>query len=461
MVFRAMSLGSTRLFCLSASVLLLLALSVRAHGAEAPTSVAGRHEGVATCSGSTCHSRLAPVGTVVRQNEISTWQDISSAAGAHSRALNVLQGDLAQEIVARLGLGPSASAPECLGCHTDYPIAEMRGPRFHLSDGVGCEACHGASSGWIASHYAVGATHQDNIAKGMLALDIPAVRAGVCLDCHLGSDRGNQFVSHEMMSAGHPRISFELDLFSALQSHYDIDADYAERKSVPGAVKMWAVGQAMAVDRALSLFAGSSGAQSGMFPELYFYDCHSCHRAISDSPDAPRRTVENTGRPIPSGTPPFNDSNMMMLSAAARIVAPQLAENFEDQSRSFHAALALDRQNAIVAAGALSVLARQMSAMIAEHSFSADDNFEILDAVMGEALSSRYTDYAGGEQAVMATDTLLSALIAAGYVEPTDANAIRPSLDRLYDQTRDVNAYRPAEFRETLMQVRAAIRGLR
>ncbi len=29
--------------------------------------------------------------------------------------------------------------------------------------GVGCEACHGGASGWIASHYAVGASHADNV----------------------------------------------------------------------------------------------------------------------------------------------------------------------------------------------------------------------------------------------------------------------------------------------------------
>jgi hypothetical protein len=461
MVFRTMSLGSARLLVLLVSVFLWAGLSVFAYGAEAPASIAGRHEGVATCGGSTCHNRLAPVGTVVRQNEISTWQNASTAAGAHSRATAVLGGSLGQQIATRLGLGPASSAAECLGCHTDYPVAEMRGPRFHISDGVGCEACHGGSSGWIASHYTVGATHQDNISKGMVALDDPETRAGVCLDCHLGSTRGNQFVTHEMMSAGHPRISFELDLFSAIQSHYDFDADYSERKSVPGGVKLWAIGQAVAVDRALSLFIESVDSQSGAFPELYFYDCHSCHRAISDVRDAPRRSVENAGRPIPSGTPPFNDSNMMMLMAAARTLAPELGEQFDLQSQNFHAALALDRQNASIVASQLSEVARRLSATFAEHNFSAADNFEILDAVLSDALASRYTNYSGGEQAVMATDTLLSALVRAGSIPASGAAAVRPAIDRLYEQTSDVNAYSPADFRENLMHVRTAIRGLR
>src|SRR5471030_2292737 len=53
--------------------------------ADAP----GTHEGVASCGGSTCHGRLAPTGKTVRQNELITWQDTSSAAGTHSQAWQV------------------------------------------------------------------------------------------------------------------------------------------------------------------------------------------------------------------------------------------------------------------------------------------------------------------------------------------------------------------------------------
>ncbi|WEK44042.1 MAG: hypothetical protein P0Y64_04205 [Candidatus Sphingomonas colombiensis] len=36
--------------------------------------------------------------------------------------------------------------------------------------------------------------------------------------------------------------------------------------------------------------------------------------------------------------PPFNDENMIMLSAAARVIAPGLAGRFDGDSRAFHAA---------------------------------------------------------------------------------------------------------------------------
>ncbi len=423
-----------------------------------PAQAGGVHEGVATCSGSTCHGRLAPNPHGVRQNEISTWQDSSSSAGAHSRAWQILGEARAQGIAERLGLGSAQTAPMCLGCHVD-PAAD-RGPKFQESDGVGCEACHGGSSGWLSSHYALHTTHAANVAHGLVALDEPKVRAETCLNCHFGSGDPNQFVSHRLMAAGHPRISFELDLFSELQRHYDVDAYYAARKTIAGGVKIWAVGQALALERSLTLYAGRRGSQ-GLFPEFYFFDCQSCHRAISSDENAMPRGGYNPGRPIPLGMPPYNDSNIIMLVATVRVAAPDLASRFESQTRAFHLALADSRESAIAAAHELADTAHALSDDFAGHKFSRDEVFAILDQLTGDTLAARYTDYSGSEQAVMAIDTLRNALIADQLVKRAEAEAIRPQIARLYDAVKDPNAYHPVEFRRALQDAAVAIRGLR
>ncbi len=321
------------------------AFAVSAFSADLPgAGRMGAHEGVASCAGSTCHSRPAPTGPVVRQNELITWQSPYSPAGLHSHAYRALTETRGQAIAARLGLGPAQKAAACLGCHSDPAV--QRGARYQLSDGVGCEACHGGAGGWIASHYTLGATHGANVARGMKALDDPKVRAGVCLDCHYGSAKSGQFVTHQMMAAGHPRVSFELDLFSSLQQHYDIDADYGRRGKVnAGGVKTWAVGQAMALDRALTLY-GQPSKTAGAFPELYFFDCHACHRTISDDPKARLTAQSNPGRGGQIGAVPFNDENMIMLAAAARTAPASLAQRFQTESRAFHQALGSDRAGA-------------------------------------------------------------------------------------------------------------------
>jgi Cytochrome c554 and c-prime len=419
----------------------------------------GLHEGVASCAGSLCHGRQVASGLAVRQNELITWQDESGPAGAHSRAWRVLAQPRAQAIAARLGLVSAQTAPLCLGCHTEQASARSRGARFLVSDGVGCEACHGGSGGWLASHYTLNASHAANVAAGMIPLDQPKARASVCLDCHFGAAGAGQFVSHQIMSAGHPRLSFELDLFSSLQRHYDLNAAHARRKELAPGMRIWAVGQAMALERSANLYGGGRG-QDGAFPEFYFFDCHSCHRAISEDPGARPVFGFNPARPIPSGMPPYNDENMIMLSAAARVAAPTLAPRFEADTRAFHLALTRDRADAARAATKLAGTSRALADAFSARDFTRADTFAILDAVLGDALAPRYTDYTGGAQAVMAVDTLLNSLVANGQADRGRAEAVRPDIDRAYAAVRDPNSYNPAEFRRSLYRIAEAIRSL-
>jgi hypothetical protein len=427
---------------------------VRATGASDDT-----HLGVASCAGSTCHGRLEADGAVVRQDEILRWQEPSSPAGKHSQAYSVLLGKRSGQIARNLGIGKASSAPMCLGCHADP--AASRGNSFQLADGVGCESCHGGASNWIASHYAVGASHANNVARGMKPLENPKVRAGVCLDCHFGSAAQGQFVNHRIMAAGHPRISFELDLFSSLQQHHDEDADYVARKRRTDNVQLWAVGQALALKRSLDLYASASRGTEGAFPEFYFFDCHSCHRRIYDQADAVKTGVRNPGRPIPEGMPPYNDENMIMLSAAARITPPALAGQFDKASKDFHAALALDRSSAIAAARSLSIAADNLANNFASSSFGSGQAFAIIDIIATDAIAARLTDYEGSVQAVMAIDTLLSALVRSGNITQGAAAGIRANVNRAYGAVRDPNDYRPSEFRSAIGAAASAVRSLR
>jgi hypothetical protein len=434
----------------------------------AAATSAGIHEGVASCGGSTCHSRLAPTGRVVRQNEITSWQDESSAMGAHSRTWRVLTQPRGEAIAARLGLGPAEKASDCLGCHTDN--AERRGPTFRVEDGVGCEACHGASNAWLPLHYAVKASHASNVALGMLPLEKPAERAKVCLDCHFGSDKPGQFLTHKMMAAGHPRISFEIGLFTELQRHHDEDADYldrkgifdkaAQRKGIAGDVKIWAVGQTMALRRELALYVDGVHGREGIFPEFYFFGCQSCHRAIYDDPARPLTATANPARPLPPGSAPFDDENMIMLSAAAQVAAPELANRFDEESRALHAAIARDPDTVRGAAQRLAATAQELESAFSANTFGRQQTISVLFAICSEPLAARYTDYQGAAQAVMAIDTLIAALVSAKQVSGAAAQAIRPDIGALYRIVRDPNAYRPAEFRAALARVAAAVRRL-
>lgn len=452
-------LGALLTLAAMAAFALAIGLSPSTAPAVAQGPGKGVHLGVASCSGSTCHGRQEADGKIVRQDELMRWQEPSTPGGAHSRAFNILTGARSARIAERLGIGAPTAAPMCLGCHS--APASQRGPRFQLSDGVGCETCHGGASTWLASHYAVGTSHRRNVSMGMIPLENPRARASVCLDCHFGSADEGQFVNHRIMAAGHPRISFELDLFSTLQQHHDEDADYAARKGRTSNIRFWAVGQAMALERALTLYANPRLGQEGVFPEFYFFDCHTCHRRIYDDEEALRTGVDNPGRPIPEGMPAFNDENMIMLSAATRIAAPGLARQFDANSRAFHAALARDRGSAVAAAARLRNTASALADAFSAASFSRADSFAIIETIAGEAISPRFTDYEGSVQAVMAVDTLLNALVNAGAVPGNVAASIRGDINVAYGAVKDPNAYRPLEFRRALGSAVRTIRTLK
>lgn len=437
--------------------------------AEGTTSSLGRHLGVASCAGSTCHGHSVADGKSVRQDELRSWQEESSPGGAHSRAYRVLLEPRGKEILTRLGYGKNLAAgieADCAGCHTTLGSPKQ-------ADGVGCESCHGAAGGWISTHYDKGATHRANLMQGMEDLTSPASRARVCLDCHFSGDGKGQFVFHRIMAAGHPRVSFELDLFSTLQQHWDEDGNYVQeldgspRKPKTNSMQMWAVGQAEALKRSLEQFSQPGKASNGIFPEFYFYDCHSCHRRIYDSEDANVSAVPNPGRVSPSGAPyqlgmpPYNDENLIMLIAAAKVAAPDLAGTLESRSKAFHAAMAQGRPEAVKAAQALRQTADQLSARFSGTTFGPGQTFAIMEQIAGDAISPRFTDYEGAVQSVMAIDTLLNGLVNRGDVTMAQASGLRGQINQAYAAVRDPNSFQPAAFRRALGGAVRSIRSLR
>lgn len=453
--------------CLAA-VALFTGVGPAPEPAQAQSSSAATHLGVASCGGSTCHGRSQPDGKTVRQDEILRWQEPSSPTGAHSRAYAVLTQPRGRDIARRTGYS-SATVPEagCIGCHSTY--AASRGPRFVQAEGVGCESCHGPSQNWIDVHKS--GDHAAALRAGMRPLDRPEVRAAVCVDCHFGSVKEANFVTHRMMAAGHPRVSFELDLFTTLQQHHNEDADYytprarlanGRGKLRNNGVKSWAIGQAIALERSLELFANPRLGTEGAFPEFYFFDCHSCHRQIFDTRQFKPTVVDNPGRDIPIGMPPYNDENMIMLSAAARIAAPAaLAARYERDSAAFHKAMRGDRVSAVAAGNRLGLTAKELAGVFRGAAFDRTQVFAIIDAVASEAIQRRYTDYEGCVQAVMATDTLLNALVNSHGVPGSAATGIRTEINRAYAAVRDPNQFKPMEFRRALGNAVRTIRTLR
>src|SRR5262249_21252187 len=167
---------------------------------------------------------------------------------------------------------PAYQTQECLDCHTHNPRHYDKG--FRLSDGVQCEACHGPAERWLKSHVEPDATHAKNVANGMYPTENDVARARLCLSCHLGTEQ--KLVTHKIMAAGHPRMSFELDTFTAIgPAHFRIDADWQKRKGSWNGVRAGGVGQGGAAEAVVALPRGARGGD-GVFPGLGRFRFPSC-----------------------------------------------------------------------------------------------------------------------------------------------------------------------------------------
>lgn len=427
--------------------LALAALVARAADAPPlPYQANAQHVGVVNCASSLCHGSISEwKGSNVLQNEYVTWSRVDKHA---LRANQVLWNDRSKRIAANLGLKqPAHEAKICVDCHGHNPPAELRGERFKASDGVSCEACHGPAEKWIKSHVAPGATHEENLANGLYPTEDPVALARLCLSCHFGNK--DKFVTHRIMGAGHPRISFELDTFSQTQPpHFVIDEDWKKRKGSWDGVRVWAIGQALAAQEQLDVVLDPKRGRDGLFPELVVFDCHACHHPMSDTRWKPRVGT----RP---GTIRFNDSNLLMLRQIVRHAFPADSAAFDDQVLQLHKAVAGEGGDALEAARRLH---RGLDAVVAKlkgRAFDDADLRAILAGLVEDGLAGRYGDYAGAEQAAMAMASVMNFLARRGAL--ADVRGANAALDRVFEAVKDDEKYRAERFQSALAALRTIV----
>ena len=102
----------------------------------------------------------------------------------HAKAYETLLGDAAKKIAQEKGLKVAPSeAPECLKCHvTGGGAAKNVDVGFKKEDGVTCEACHGAASGWLMLHNKKDDASKAKAMEAGLMLGDKTGKA--CEDCH-------------------------------------------------------------------------------------------------------------------------------------------------------------------------------------------------------------------------------------------------------------------------------------
>ena len=391
------------------------------------------HLGVASCASSGCHGRLIAADEGIRGNEFATWVKQDS----HARAYKTLLSAESKAIAQRLGMAAAHTANVCLDCHSTNVPAAFRGPKFQISDGVGCEACHGPSVEWIDSHSS-DATHANNIAGGMYPLEDPLKRAELCLSCHMGDD--NNYVTHQMFSAGHPRLAFELETFSANQPpHYDADEDYATRKVALTAFSLWLTGQVAATRSYIDLVSRRIPARD-IFPDLALYDCHSCHQALDSNRWNPLNQTRGT-----QSLPGLQEQHFLILMAVAEVVQPQSVTRLRKLTNDLVTAGQQNAESVLAATKPLTEWLDSNAVGWLEKPFNLNQVRAIRRAMVGAAAKGRFFNYIAAEQMVMGVQSL--------SFHVGDADKLAAPIDQLFDSLQTNANYSPQRFRSVSVSV--------
>ncbi len=317
------------LFCL-AFCLLLLARPLSAQ----PNLVAdeprpGEFVSLSSCANGICHGAAQPsseeagILPAVLGNEYT-----SRVLDPHFRATAVLKNELSAEIVAAIDPGKKAwQLPLCLDCHGSSREAVRRGI-LDREDGISCQSCHGPAGGWWNRHFDEDWNHEKSVEAGLRDLRSPAVRAKVCLSCHLG--QGERQVDHRLFAAGHPQLTFELDNYSEQKElrHWLPDSVRASRdgRRPSHGLPAWATGQLTAFRQSLELIISRSQREQGPWPDYADLTCSSCHHEIGDA--SWRR---QPGYRFRGGQPPFSTARWLVLRELLRVALPDALEGVEGQ----------------------------------------------------------------------------------------------------------------------------------
>lgn len=433
-------------------VLGLLALGSAAAASAAhppmPFEDKWQHLGVATCAGSNCHGSQRPFDdSPVLQNEYFTWE----RKDAHSNAFKLLQGADGKRMAANLGIKDPTQAEECLTCHSDYVAPPQRGRRYALSEGVGCEACHGGAQDWLGPHVS-GNSHQQNLDAGLYPLEDPVARTRLCLQCHLGT--GNKPIDHRIMGAGHPPLEFEVGAFTLYQpEHFRVDADYLKRKPahVSGA-RLWAIGQLVAAQIYLEQLRSKRFKDHGLFPELVFFDCNACHH-----PMRPPRWSPGTGGALDAGEPRLMDAYLVMSGAVLQVLASDAGAQWKDALRGLQLASRESVGKIQERAASLSSIADQALQKVRGQAISKQQTVSLMQQVTKLGIEQRAADYTTAKQIYYAVDVLLNHLKREHGVGKDAMNA---EMDLLFTAFDTSKPFDHAALRKALQQISQRVTSL-
>jgi hypothetical protein len=423
---------------------IVLAVFVSA-SAFAQTSVVGKYNGPGGCASSSCHGSIQPKTiTHVAQNEYSIW----AGQDKHARAYQVLSNDASLRIGKILKLSsPPSQNQKCLACHALSVAPEMRAQSFDISDGVSCEQCHGPAAGWLGPHTVKEwetRTGDQKAQLGMRDLRDVAIRSHTCLHCHVGTEE--QWVDHQMIAAGHPDLTFELNLFSAVMPKH-----WKDSNDTPWfGTKEWAVGQGMQLRDSLKRLARR--ARSSTWPEYSELDCFSCHHSLTAPKDSWRQEGGYAGRT--PGVPAWNSARYVVFRYAALETDAATAGKLETELATLSGLmgqLSGDREQIASSAERAAELAHALTGALNDRSYDQTFTIRVMRKIAGDSSAISQQGQRAAGQAAMSLDSLFT--VYRNSAKNLDEAEVKAAIGGLFQQLDDPSAYNAPRFAAQMQKV--------
>jgi len=462
--------------------------------AQEKAAGAGKYSGPGSCSASACHGgvQIMPATATrkgIWQNEYFIW----AGRDPHFGSFNSLQTARSRRMIqilqaAEPGRWSSATSEQkCLVCHSLAPSAELKARNFD-AEGVSCESCHGASSGWFQRHFEKNWSTEQSIKLGMFPIDDPVKRSEKCLSCHLGTQ--NQEVDHKMIAAGHPDLFFELDLFSAKQPHHweEPPKGYADDHNY--GVRLWAVGQAVQLREALNRLARraeraqlpDAQARGAQWPEFAELDCFSCHHSVNSNWREPGFGYQNSGAALKvpdswrqsrgyadrvAGSPSWNSAHYSVFRILLKEVDAASSQELETKLTDlYQVASRLGSAPKDVSDKARS--ASELAARLVEkvnRPFDKTRLARLMEQISAQGERIANQDTRSAEQAYMALDSLFRCydgkIKEGGPLNTGAYPSVGAAIDELYREFDNPSAYNAPRFAAGMRKVNAALRSAR
>ena len=376
-----------------------------------------KYMGAGSCNASGCHGQLDPRKRKfsILQDEYWRWlwnaeKEKNKLDFGHSLAFDNLKTPESRRMAKNLGLKSPETEPRCLACHA-VPVKDSRkGPNYELAEGVTCEGCHGPAEQWLGPHTAKNWDKKKGVAYGMIDTKNLVKRAERCLICHQGTNKYS--VDHELIGAGHPRLSFELDSYSELMPiHWIVPKDEKEWNGA----RAWVIGQAVSLRSQLDLLSSSRKSQAVLWPDLAHFDCYACHHDVVDrvkgiSEDDKKyqrwRFKDYSGKK--PGRLVWNAASYSVFRHAVREIAPDKAGVLDELVSKFQESLAgkISPAEFEQTMAKLQQLSGELIPTVEKHQFTQKEVWSILRRITGDGSGTANAGFQSAEQAVLAITSL-------------------------------------------------------